>query len=43
MDKEEQVLREKAIQRYLGDCELEILDNIEVMEKKREKLIAKLF
>jgi len=43
MDKEEEILRKKAIQDYLGDRELEILDNIERIQKKRGKLINKLF
>jgi len=43
MDKEEQLAREKAIQDYLGDRELEILDNIMVLEEKREKLREKSF
>ena len=41
--KKEQVLREKAIRDYLEECTIEILDNIELIYKKYDKGIAKLF
>lgn len=43
MNKEEQILRDKAIRAYLGDRELEVLNNIEEIQEKQDKLIAKLF
>lgn len=38
-----QILREKAIIDYLEARIIEILDNIESIQKKRDKLLAKLF
>lgn len=43
MDKEEQLNREKAIRGYLKGQTIEILENIETVQKKQDKLIAKLF
>ena len=43
MDKKEQIFREKAIRDYLEGQTIEILENIETVQKKQDKLIAKLF
>jgi hypothetical protein len=43
MDKEKQLIREKAIWDYLEGQTIEILENIEKVQKKQDKLIAKLF
>lgn len=43
VNKEEQILREKAISDYLEARIIEILDNIELIYKKYDKKIAKLF
>ena len=43
MNEEEQILREKAIRDYLEEQIIEILENIKVIQKKTDKLIAKLF
>ena len=43
MNKEEQILREKAISVYLEARIIEILDKIEELFKIYDKIIAKLF
>jgi len=43
MDKKEQIIREKAIRGYLEGQTIEILEDIETVQKKQDKLIAKLF
>ncbi|GAG65336.1 unnamed protein product [marine sediment metagenome] len=43
MDKKEQILRERAIRDYLEGHTIEILENIETVQKKQDKIIAKLF
>lgn len=43
MNKEEQLAREKIIKDYLEERTIEILDNLEVLYKKYDKKIAKLF
>jgi len=43
LNKEEQILREKAIRDYLEEQTIEILENIDVIQKKQDKLIVKLF
>lgn len=43
LNKEEQILREKAIRDYLEEQTIEILENIDVIQKKQDKLKVKLF
>ena len=43
MNKEEEILREKVIRDYLEEQTIEILENIEEIQKKQDKLIAKMF
>ena len=43
MNKKEEILREKVIRDYLEEQTIEILENIEEIQKKQDKLIAKMF